>query len=797
MSKRAIDPRTYFLNERHESRDEKSGGGRLPNFGTIDWRAKGQGISHSLRAVAKSLESSDDPLAKKHYYLVARPVDAVPKLTTKKNETSEVNQKPDYTRGDSRVFGRLGLDLLNVTADGNAIVHATPERIEQLATRTASLESIGVREQARWSTIGSFEVIPPRLRIDDAWLATIEPKAIVEAIIQLQPLLNVVEIDAVMRAIARITAEREKERIITNGSDLTGRQWMRARVSRATLERLAKDFYSIEIMHEPLKSVVAAQHGSRNAPSRLLTTVAVPPPVDSLPTVAVFDVGIPPGHQILAKYRRGEFVSQPDLSANRGSHGSLVASRVVFGERDLSDGSIVDPQSGTCRFLDVKCSDGINDIDDKAIITSLKSVVGAYADTRVFNFSFASKTPLDLYGEAHREAQLLLTEQLDNFIFEYDVLIAVAAGNSPPGRKPVNPYPMHIDEPEWKLGRWALGFNTMVCGSHIGAVGANGLIRRMGLPSPFSRIGLGISDAPTPSFTATGGDVGENYMTTENGNTIGGLGVWCCNEIGQWEDHSGTSYSVPLLAREAALALHHLQTTQPGVRPFAVTVRAFLALTATLPYSLEDVTGPELKLCKRTLGLGVASSEKLTNPDSNNAIVIWQGILNDSSDLASIELPILREWLKLATKPRMRAAIAYDPPVNHAVPAVWACRKIQAVLLPCPGGTGIRAKGTSHRSYTLVTRDYDLQTVDVSQLPAPENWRFEINYSEQDMAEYPPTATFSPLQRVAVAIELFDDCELPLSPQPFIQALPNFVTMNRLSLPPVLTVAPVILRSRT
>ncbi len=244
MSKRAIDPRTYFLNERHELRDEKSGGGRIPKFGKIDWLAKGQRISHSLRSVAKSLESSHDPIAKKHYYLVARPVDAVPKIKTTKDVATEVNEKPDYTKGHSRVFGRLGLDLLNVTADGNAIVHATPERIEQLATRTASLDSIGVREQARWSTVGSFELIPPRLRIDDAWLATIEPKAIVEAIIQLQPLLNVVEIDAVMRAIARITAEREKERIITNGSDLTGRQWMRARVSRATLERLAKEFYS-------------------------------------------------------------------------------------------------------------------------------------------------------------------------------------------------------------------------------------------------------------------------------------------------------------------------------------------------------------------------------------------------------------------------------------------------------------------------------------------------------------------------------------------------------------------------
>ena len=94
-------------------------------------------------------------------------------------------------------------------------------------------------------------------------------------------------------------------------------------------------------------------------------------------------------------------------------------------------------------------------------------------------------------------------------------------------------------------------------------------------------------------------------------------------------------------------------------------------------------------------------------------------------------------------------------------------------------------------------REYDLQAVDVSQLPSPENWRFEINYTEQEMAEYPPMITFSPLQRVAVAIELFDDCEQPLSPQPFLQALPNFATMNRLSLPQVLTVAPVILRTRT
>ena len=36
-----------------------------------------------------------------------------------------------YDEGDSRVFRRLGIDLVDVTDDGDAIVHIEPGRLEQ------------------------------------------------------------------------------------------------------------------------------------------------------------------------------------------------------------------------------------------------------------------------------------------------------------------------------------------------------------------------------------------------------------------------------------------------------------------------------------------------------------------------------------------------------------------------------------------------------------------------------------------------------------------------------------------
>ena len=113
----------------------------------------------------------------------------------------EIEEATAYSGKDSRVFSRLGMDLLSVAQDGSAVVHTTPERADQLS-RPQLPGRVRIREKVRWATIESFDLIPLEFRIDKEWLDSLSHGKAAESVIELQPLLTRVEIDTVMRAIA-------------------------------------------------------------------------------------------------------------------------------------------------------------------------------------------------------------------------------------------------------------------------------------------------------------------------------------------------------------------------------------------------------------------------------------------------------------------------------------------------------------------------------------------------------------------------------------------------------------------
>ena len=76
-------------------------------------------------------------------------------------------------RKSEEVKGHRVEELCSVTDDGRAVVHGDRERVKQLYQRSTSLESLGMREQARWATIDSFETIPLQLRVNADWLKSL------------------------------------------------------------------------------------------------------------------------------------------------------------------------------------------------------------------------------------------------------------------------------------------------------------------------------------------------------------------------------------------------------------------------------------------------------------------------------------------------------------------------------------------------------------------------------------------------------------------------------------------------
>jgi hypothetical protein len=386
-----------------------------------------------------------------------------------------------------------------------------------------------------------------------------------------------------------------------------------------------------------------------------------------------------------------------------------------------------------------------------------------------------------------REKRLLL-QDLDNFIFAADALVVVAAGNSAPGVLPNPKYPDHYDDPQWALGPWACGFNTLVCGAYVSRVSPGALVPTVGWPSPFSRIGPGLCDSPVPSFSAEGGNTDSTYRNPP------GLGVWGISGGGLAEDRIGTSFAAPLLARAAAFTIDQLQRhwCAPGTQPFAITARAFLTLTAAPPAQDADIS----TLVERTLGYGRASDARLRAPSSGSAVMLWQGYIDSPADIVRVQLPIPQSWLNEADEPILHLVVCSDPPVNEAAPHTWACRRVRPVLHLRPDTPGIRAPHGGYASYPVIDRRYKLSPYKKGEEKAADGDVWLLEFSYEEVAPYTAAMDFDPRQRVAFAAEIFDGSENPIDPQPAMQSLPIAATMTRLSTQPTPLRSPIIVKSR-
>ena len=151
-----VKARTFYLNEQHElTRGEKAGRGGQPKLGNINWTQKGHKISRSLNTVRETVKKSKDPLREQRYFLLARPLKDVPKLSDNKKKAPKGHflEVTSYDQEHSLVFKKLGMDLIQVNDDGTATVHARPERMEQLVSSAENLGKAGIIEQSRWATI--------------------------------------------------------------------------------------------------------------------------------------------------------------------------------------------------------------------------------------------------------------------------------------------------------------------------------------------------------------------------------------------------------------------------------------------------------------------------------------------------------------------------------------------------------------------------------------------------------------------------------------------------------------------
>lgn len=784
----STQPRHFFLNEEHELATlAEDGRAQSPKFAPIDWAQKSALLRHSFDNAASYAVRARDPSAKAHRFVLTAPASLTKLSVSKKAQATsgKISFSPSFGGQQAYVLTRLGMDLLSVDSHGTATVHVPASRVPQLQAKLGDLRNASAREKFRWINVGEFQPVDWSRRLDASWLETISAQELADVHLRFQPVLPRAEVQATLEM---IRSELEAgEQLLRAGRDFSGRYWCIGRMRKTALRRLAEEYPSLQSLHPRLSTAVAGASVRRGSPRS-----ARPPNVDpsTLPTIAMFDTGIPSDHPVLRPYVRSRYID-PDMAnelAPRGDHGSQVASALIFGRTSFPGEP--DPNrmpSPSCRVFDMLGGWTIRnaEVPDELWDRAIDGVLGTAPDVRVFNISLGGRRKEELRPK-ELEEKLRYLQDLDNHAFARDVLLVFAAGNSRPGVEPGVKYPKHIDETAWQLGVLAWNFNGLVVGAHVDPISPRGIVQDRGAPSPFTLIGPGQLNAPVPSFSAPGGDGKEDYTPAA------ASGIWVFDCRGLLQDCTGTSYAAPLVAREAAFAFRELAQYCPDQRPFAATVRAWLTLVAQRP----EFTGSLEKLAKRTIGRGFPSFERIRLPNAERVVFIWQTMLESPGSTARVTVPVPRAWLARASAPRLRLVVAWLTPVNAALTESWACRKVGAQLrvgidadLPAlrtgPGAVG---------AYPISDRVFDIssqQLLQANQTPTGDLWSLSVSY--EDLGPVPVGMEFAMQQRVGVAIELWDSSEKPVSPQGAVQAL-NIPNMTRLSVLQSPILVPIVVR---
>lgn len=750
---------------------EKDGGGRSTKVVGFDWASHGSKLSASFSTLRAAQADSTDPSSKKRIFFIAKPPTSLERTSSaKKAIAGKLERSIDLAGTDSQIIKKLGLDLLAVNENGSAIVHATNVKIDQMIKTLGHLNELSSKEHDRWAHVNSLDSVPESYKTSISWWDS--PKAkLFDSIIDLNPYLSREETSHLIDLIR--SSLSESERIKRLGKEFTGRTWLAALLKPETILKLAKKYQSIFSIRPRL---IAETAGPARKIVRITMSAVKPQRSDfkHLPCVAVMDTGIPSDHLILSPYLRGAIVGEGTSGEVHDHHGSFVASRVIFGDIGIYLGDEPDLNSGACSIYDINIGDGPGRIYSEAIDSAIGVAVATAPDVRVFNLSFDIREPLNSYTGSLRDSLLRKLADLDNRAFSDDLLFVVAAGNSSSGAIPSPAYPFHYTDEDWALRAWSRCFNAITCGGTAERLGTNGVAQEPGGPSPFCRVGPGFANSRKPDFSAHAGNCENTYQLSPGSD----LGVGGCNEFGNWEDNQGTSFSAPLLSRDAARTFAFLNQHCGGIsRPFSSLVKATLAIFSSRAELSESLR----KLADKTLGFGSCKFQRIIKPSSDTAVFFWQGIIDNEDDLVSVELPLPGTWIKDATRPILRIVCAWETPVNHAVEHIWACRRIEMTLRPTAGKPAFKSLGKNPLGYPLTERKYVLKDIKNCNSTSFDFCLAELKYTHVGMAEYPAgSLDFSPQQRVSLVYELYDESG-DTSPHEAIQALPVYSTMNRLS----------------
>jgi hypothetical protein len=370
-------------------------------------------------------------------------------------------------------------------------------------------------------------------------------------------------------------------------------------------------------------------------------TFTLEAPDPNAPKVCIIDSGIQEQHPLLrvaiaTNDSRSWIPNETNLTADlvpNGGHGTRVAGAVLY--------SNIVPQSGkqqaVCWLQNARVLDSNLYLSQSLYPPILiADIVEFYHDktkTRIFNHSITAGTP------CRNQYMSAWAAEIDNLMWQHDILFVVAAGNLPIDRRignsrlsvkdhigNGNTYPDYLLENSCRVPNPAQSFQALTVGSISSSTFrelSRSSIAQTDYPSSFSCSGLGIWDSIKPEVVEYGGDLVADGGTPPNLSTPPEV----CPELVRSRlnggplvsrDAIGTSFSAPKVTHIAAYLAAELPDES------CLLYRALIVQSARLPNWVEAESF-DLYRAVRLLGYGIPNLDRALGGSSNRITLIAKG----------------------------------------------------------------------------------------------------------------------------------------------------------------------------
>lgn len=418
--------------------------------------------------------------------------------------------------------------------------------VAQLETYKSTETNVG---KSKYAMIEDISSIPFDEKVSERFLAQFEDdEEEGEALITFFSDLNEDEVSIVQEGVASFLNEMDGE--ILSFLPREEGALIKVRSKKSVLKDLAEMFVSIQSLDSvdelimEMASVGEPVNGSINVN-----------PNNSQALACMFDTGVSPD----VRFLQGSIIEDYcPFGDNRGvgtSHGTFVASRIVYGD-SIKDQISMGSLSPDVRLLSV-CINRFDDLGNKErvtideLISLIRSTVERWHNQiRVYNLSLSctpqksSSSPTIRDDVVHQ-----LASEIDFLSRKYDVLFVICTGNIPYSEQqavPDTPYPSYFEGDESRI----MSPGEAMLGLTVGSIAleeAAGSMAKKEEPSPFTRRGPGFSGYYKPDLVAHGGNCGNNWTQHDFLNVTG------FSDNGDHLSYArGTSFSAPIVTRLAA-----------------------------------------------------------------------------------------------------------------------------------------------------------------------------------------------------------------------------------------------------